>query len=53
MKIFILVRSIMDEVFGSENFFSIITFKKTLPLGSSGLAGISDYIIWYAKIRKK
>ncbi|WP_212567841.1 DUF559 domain-containing protein [Microcystis aeruginosa] len=22
---------------------------KTLPLGSSGLAGISDYLIWYAK----
>lgn len=44
-----LVRNIMDEVFGSENFFSMITFKKTTPLGSSGLAGISDYIIWYAK----
>ena len=44
-----LVRSIMDEVFGSENFFAFITFKKTLPLGSSGLPGISDYIIWYCK----
>ena len=44
-----LVRNIMDEVFGSENFFALITFKKTLPLGSKGLAGISDYIIWYAK----
>ena len=44
-----LVRCLIDEVFGSENFFSLITFKKTLPLGSSGLAGISDYLIWYAK----
>lgn len=44
-----LVRSVLDEVFGSENFFSLITFKKTSPLGSTGLAGISDYIIWYAK----
>ena len=44
-----LVRSILDEVFGSENFFSLITFKKTSPLGSTGLAGISDYLIWYAK----
>lgn len=44
-----LVRCLMDQVFGSENFFSLITFKKTLPLGSSGLAGITDYIIWYAK----
>ena len=48
-----LVRNVMDEVFGSENFFSLITFKKTLPLGSSGLAGISDYIVWYAKDKSK
>jgi adenine-specific DNA-methyltransferase len=44
-----LVRNLMDEVFGSENFFALITFKKTSPLGSTGLAGVSDYIIWYAK----
>ena len=44
-----LVRSLMDEIFGSENFFSLITFKKSLPLGSSGLASVSDYIVWYAK----
>ena len=43
------VRCIMDEVFGNESFVSLITFKKTLPLGSSGLAGISDHLIWYAK----
>ncbi len=48
-----LVRNIMDEVFGSDNFFSLIAFKKTLPLGSSGLAGITDYIIWYAKDKQK
>lgn len=44
-----LVRNLMDEIFGSENFFALITFKKTLPLGSKGLAGIADYIVWYAK----
>lgn len=44
-----LVRCLMDEVFGSENFFSLITFKKTSPLGSSGLPGVVDYLIWYAK----
>jgi adenine-specific DNA-methyltransferase len=48
-----LVRNILDEIFGKENFFSIITFKKTLPLGSSGLAGISDYLIWYGKDKSK
>src|SRR3990167_1436304 len=48
-----LIRNVLDEVFGAENFFSIITFKKTLPLGSSGLAGISDYLLWYARDVKK
>ncbi|MBK7570054.1 MAG: site-specific DNA-methyltransferase [Bacteroidetes bacterium] len=48
-----LVRNLLDEIFGSENFFSLITFKKSLPLGSSGLASVSDYIIWYAKDIKK
>jgi len=47
------VREILDEIFGSQNFFSIITFKKTLPLGSSGLAGINDFILWYAKDKTK
>ncbi len=44
-----LVRCLMDEIFGSENFFSLITVRKTGGLGSSGLTTISDFIIWYAK----
>ena len=48
-----LVRCIMDEVFGSENFVSLITFRKTLPLGSSGLTTVSDFIIWYCKDKEK
>ncbi|MCW5946036.1 MAG: site-specific DNA-methyltransferase [Fimbriimonadales bacterium] len=43
------VRCLMDEVFGEENFHSLIAFKKTLPLGSSGLAGVCDYLLWYVK----
>lgn len=43
-----LVRNLMDEVFGSENFVAFITFKKASPLTSKGLAGVADYIIWYA-----
>ncbi len=42
------VRSIMDEVFGPENFVSLITFTKTAPLGSKLLVSRCDYIIWYA-----
>jgi adenine-specific DNA-methyltransferase len=45
-----LVRCVMDEVFGSENFISIISFrKKTMPLGAKYLEGIGDFIIWYSK----
>ncbi len=47
-----LVRSLMDEVFGSENFIAFIPFrKKTMPLGARYLEGISDYLLWYAKAR--
>lgn len=48
-----LVRSIMDEVFGSENFVRVIVYQKTSGAGSPGelktLASVCDYIIWYAK----
>jgi adenine-specific DNA-methyltransferase len=49
-----LVRCILDEVFGAENFCSLITFKKTTGAGSfSGgtnlLATVSDYLLWYAR----
>lgn len=43
------VRNLMDEVFGPDNFVSQITMKTTGGLGSSGLKGVSDYILWYAK----
>ena len=47
------VRCLMDEVFGSENFVSQITFTKTRPLVSSSfITTISDYILWYAKSRE-
>jgi adenine-specific DNA-methyltransferase len=49
-----LVRCLMDEVFGSENFASLITFKKTTGAGSFAggtnvLAATNDYLLWYAK----
>ena len=43
------VRMVMDEVFGEENFFSLITLKTTGGLGSSQLKSVTDFIIWYAK----
>lgn len=44
-----IVRSVMDEVFGRENFVSLVAFRKSSPLGSSGLGAIADYLIWYAR----
>ncbi len=43
------VRALMDEVFGEGNFQSQITMKTTGGLGTAGLKGVSDYILWYAK----
>ena len=49
-----LVRSLMDEVFGSENFVSQIVFKTTSGAGSFAggtnvLASVNDHIVWFAK----
>jgi len=45
-----LVRSIMDEVFGSENFINIINYRKTSAQTSDkSLPSVSDFILWYAK----
>ncbi len=47
-----LVRSLLDEVFGSENFVSQIIYQKTTGAGSPGElqapASVADFILWYA-----
>ena len=45
-----LVRSLMDEVFGPENFVSQITFVTTSGFAQSAALGRSgDYILWFAR----
>ena len=44
-----LVRCLMDEMFGRENFVGIIAFKKTGYQASELLPGNYDYLCWYAK----
>jgi adenine-specific DNA-methyltransferase len=49
-----LVRSLMDEVFGSENFCSLISFRTTSGAGSFAggtnvLASTNDFVVWYAR----
>lgn len=47
------VSEIMNEVFGSDNFVSIINFrKKTMPLGAKYLEQMQDFVIWFAKKKK-
>jgi adenine-specific DNA-methyltransferase len=49
-----LVRSLMDEVFGSENFVSQITYTTQAAKDASNfLSGIYDIVIWYSKNKEK
>lgn len=49
-----LVRSLLDEVFGAQNFVSLITFQTTTGAGSFAggtnvLASVGNYLLWYAR----
>ncbi len=49
-----LVRGVLDEVFGRENFVTLIAFRKVAAVSSpmarvNVLAGTCDYIVWYSK----
>lgn len=43
------VRCVMDEVFGAENFCSLITFQKTTGSTTKSIPTTSDYLVWFAK----
>ena len=43
------VRALMDEVFGEDNFISLISFKTSIGLGSEHLDNTSNYLLWYAR----
>jgi adenine-specific DNA-methyltransferase len=43
------VKEIMDEVFGANNFCSLIAFQKTTGSTTNTLPRTSDYILFYAK----
>jgi len=45
-----LIRSLLDEVFHSENFVADIVFrKKSLPLGAKHLETMHDHVLFYSK----
>ncbi|MCG9131029.1 site-specific DNA-methyltransferase [Candidatus Poribacteria bacterium] len=47
------VRCVLDEVFGDTNFVSTITWTRGGMTSSTGLAAVSDYLLWYAKDKEQ
>ncbi len=43
------VREVMDEIFGAENFVSLVAFAKTTGFAGKTLSSVADFILWYAK----
>lgn len=44
-----LVRNLMDEVFGNDNFISQISFTTTSGFASRYIDSVADYLVFYAK----
>jgi adenine-specific DNA-methyltransferase len=44
-----LVRCVLDEVFGSENYCRLISYVTTSFQADNVLANVTNYILWYAK----
>src|SRR2546423_13670146 len=48
------VRELLEEIFGSENFVSVIPFrKKTMPLGAKHLESVTDYLVWFSRNKER
>ena len=47
------VRAVLDEVFGEDNFVSMIQVQKTGSQASNLLANTVDFVLWYARTKKK
>jgi adenine-specific DNA-methyltransferase len=47
-----LVRSLLDEVFGSDNFVATIIFRTRSTSTSQYISVLNDYLLWYAKDSK-
>ena len=48
-----LLRTVLDEVFGTQNFVSQIVFSKTASATSEYLAGTYDVLLFYARDRTR
>lgn len=43
------VRALMDEVFGEDNFVSLISYTSTSGIPGNTLSRAGDYVVWYCK----
>jgi adenine-specific DNA-methyltransferase len=43
------VRSLMEEVFGEENFVALVSISKTTSSTSDYLSTVADYVVWFAR----
>ena len=48
-----LVRCLLDEVFGAENFVTMIKFRKAGNSPANLIGSTTDYLVWYAKDKKR
>ncbi|RJX18292.1 MAG: site-specific DNA-methyltransferase, partial [Ammonifex sp.] len=46
------VRSLLDEIFGVENFINVIVVLKRSPQPDDFLSTVTDYLLWYGKNRQ-
>ena len=44
-----VVRALMDEVLGADNFCSLIPFTKTSSFTPKLLSSVCDYLLWYSR----
>ena len=47
------VRAVMEEIFGSNNFLSLICIQTTSGFKTRYIGNIADYVIWFAKDKTK
>ena len=47
------VREICNEIFGTNNYISMIIYKKGGTATTNNLSNIADFLIWYAKDKSK
>lgn len=48
-----LIRTLLDEIFGIENFVSTIAFRKSAGFSTNLIPNLYDYILWYSKDKTK